>query len=246
MSWYKHWFADELYMELYAHRDSAEARQVVDLFVHHCRVPTDGDPVLDLACGTGRHAFELARRGYRVLAADLSPTLLAAARRKTRKYDAHLQFLRADMRMLPFRQGRLAAVLQLFTAFGYFERDDENAAVIRRTAAALRPGGWYMLDYLNAGHVRRTLHTRSEQTMGSSTVVQERRLTDTRVEKRITLLGERQTRVFTESVRLFTLDDFRSMFGAAGLTLEIVLGDYDGSPLAEDSPRCIMLARASI
>ena len=84
MSWYQHWFADPLYMELYAHRDAAEARQAVDLFeqvtgLHH---PKSADaPLLDLACGTGRHAFELARRGFRVVAADLSPTLLAAAAR---------------------------------------------------------------------------------------------------------------------------------------------------------------------
>ena len=32
MPWYERWFADELYSELYAHRDIEEARQALDLF----------------------------------------------------------------------------------------------------------------------------------------------------------------------------------------------------------------------
>lgn len=261
MSWYKHWFADELYMELYAHRDAGEARQAVDLFEQVTGLRADdagpraanerttagvpglaSAPLLDLACGTGRHAFELARRGHRVIAADLSPTLLAAAARKTQRYAGRLSLVRADMRHLPFR-GAFAAVLQLFTAFGYFHDDAANEAVLAGVRAVLRPGGWHMLDFLNADALPRTLAPRSEQSSPQGRIVQERRIRDGRVEKRIRVFHDCGEREFTESVRLYTADDLGAMYRRTGFTVAELRGDYDGAPFTADSPRCIVFAR---
>ena len=245
MSWYTHWFADELYMELYAHRDAAEARQAVDLFERITGLrPDPAAPLLDLACGTSRHAFELARRDFHVAAADLSPTLLAAAARKTQRYAGRLSLVRADMRRLPFAR-HFAAVLQLFTAFGYFRTDAANEAVIAGVSAVLRPGGWYMLDFLNADSVIRHLEPRSEAETPLGHIVQERCIRDGRVEKRILVRRNGDEREFHESVRLFGLKDFEGMFARTGFRLEDVRGDYDGAAYAPSSPRCILFARSA-
>ena len=244
MSWYRNWFADELYMDLYAHRDGSEARQAVDLFE---RIAGNAEPdrqVLDLACGSGRHTFELARRGHRVAAADLSPTLLAAARRKTRRHAEHVALVRSDMRRLPFRDGSFGAVLQLFTAFGYFRSDKENAAVIGQVRGTLASGGWYMLDFLNSAQLRAQLVPESDQRIGDIRVMQERRISDDRVEKRIRVIRGGRERIFRESVRLFTLDDFRRMFQQHHLSLKHIFGDYTGAAFESSSPRCLMFAQA--
>ena len=253
MSWYKHWFADELYMELYAHRDEAEARQAIDLFERVTGLrpedkekspsPLGNAPLLDLACGTGRHAFELARRGYRIAAADLSPTLLTAAARKTQRYRDRLWLVRADMRRLPFRAS-FGAVLQLFTAFGYFATDAANESVIACVRSLLASGGWYMLDFLNASAIASSLEGPTEQRTSRGSVVQERSIRDGRVEKRIRITRNNLEEEFTESVRLFTLEDFQAMFARNGFLLDDVRGDYEGAPYGADSPRCIMFARA--
>jgi len=243
MSWYRTWFADELYMDLYAHRDGSEARQAVDLFESVTGAAVADRRVLDLACGSGRHAFELARRGHRVAAADLSPTLLTAARRKTRRHAERVALVRSDMRRLPFRSASFGAVLQLFTAFGYFRTDEENASVIGQVRGVLAPGGWYMLDFLNSAQLRGQLVPDSEQHIGGAQVLQERRIRDDRVEKRIRIIRDGRERIFRESVRLFTLDDFRRMFQQHRLTLEHVFGDYAGAPFDASSPRCLMFAR---
>ena len=231
-------------MRLYAHRDPEEARLAIDLFQRITGLSHDEAPVLDLACGTGRHAFELARRGYRVFAADLSPTLLADAQRKTRKFSASLKLIRTDMRHLPFCRN-FSAVLQLFTAFGYFRRDEENMAVVGEVRGTLHPGGWYMLDYFNASEVLRSLQPYTSQILSGATVEQERWIAEDRVEKRITVSQNNQVREFRESVRLFTLDDFKRMFPMYGFSLEHVCGDYLGNPYEERSPRCLMFARVS-
>ncbi len=61
MAWYQEWFGEE-YLELYSHRDETEAREQVAFFRSQC-----GDihgPILDLACGMGRHIHELTASGY--------------------------------------------------------------------------------------------------------------------------------------------------------------------------------------
>jgi SAM-dependent methyltransferase len=262
MSWYSQWFTDEMYLELYAHRDAAEARQAIDLFEQASglrggdapattRHPLSAEetpwmntaPLLDLACGTGRHAFELARRGYAVIAADLSPTLLAAAARKTRRYHRRISLLRADMRRLPFSPA-FSAVLQLFTAFGYFQRDEENEAVIAGVRHCLPAGGWYMLDFLNAESVADSLIPFTKTALPGGHVIQERSIHDNRVVKHIRIHENGREREFVESVRLFDIDDFAGMFSRNGFKLMEVYGDYDGTAFAAASPRCIMFAVA--
>lgn len=242
MSWFHTWFADEWYMELYAHRDAREAREAVTLFMRTTGLRAGHCSVLDLACGTGRHAFQLARAGYTVVAADLSPTLLAAAQRKTMSLMQRPRLVRADMRHLPFRP-QFDAVLQLFTAFGYFHSDGDNAAVVRNVADCLLPGGWYMLDFLNPEHVRRTLVPSSVRCINGIDVLQERWIEADRVEKRIEVRIPGEPRVFRESVRLFSPEEVCGMMEEARLAIKHHSGDYLGGPWTAHAPRSIMFAQ---
>lgn len=241
MSWYTQWFSDTMYTELYSHRDAEEAREAVSLFLDVTGLPPEGTTILDLACGTGRHAFEFARLGSAVTAADLSGTLLAVASRKTRKFQESVSLLRCDMRRLPFRSS-FNAVAQLFTAFGYFPTDEENEEVIAEVAGVLRPGGWYMLDFLNADHVRDSLVERTEDRIGGYLVGQHRWIEGERVEKRISIRGGGSQRFYAESVRLFTRAELEDMLKRQGFALHRVLGSYDGRTFHASSPRCILFS----
>ena len=162
--WYQSWFG-EAYLELYPHRDEAEARRAVALLVREGVVKT-GARVLDLACGAGRHAVELAQQGARVTGLDLSAVLLKAARAR---WPGPL--VRADMRYLPLRSGSFDAVLNLFTSFGYFASDEESEGVLRDVARVLVPGGWFALDFLNAPAVRAKLVARDSKQVEGRRVV---------------------------------------------------------------------------
>jgi SAM-dependent methyltransferase len=195
--------------------------------------------VLDLACGAGRHLGAVARRGATVVGLDLSMPLLRTARGKGA---AHL--VRADVRELPLKERSCDAVLNLFTSFGYFDDDAEHERVLRDVARVLRPGGRFVLDFLNAPHVRATLVPRDQRRVsGATIVVQERRLSDDGrfVEKSIHIGGEGRT--FMERVRLFERADLERMLNEAGLTVERVLGDYEGGAHDAHSPRCLVVAR---
>jgi hypothetical protein len=92
--------------------------------------------------------------------------------------------------------------------------------------------------------VESTLEAHTEHSSPRGLVMQERSIRDGRVEKRIRIRENGDETEFTESVRLFTLADFESMFARSGFTLDDVRGSYDGAPYELSSPRCIMFARA--
>lgn len=235
--WFEQWFGEE-YHVLYPHRDDAEARQAVAL-IRRVAPWSPGQLVLDLACGAGRHAAELERAGARVIGLDLSPAMLLRAQRRVRA-----PLVRGDMRTLPFRPATFGLVVNLFTSFGYFRNDQEHGAVMRQVAEVLAPGGRFVIDFLNADQVRRTLRRESEQIQqGDASARVKRRFSEEGlyVVKEIELRAE--NRSFQERVRLFTPAELEGLLTASGLEVVGRYGDYDGSPLGVDTPRAILVAR---
>jgi len=199
-----------------------------------------GRRVLDLACGSGRHAQALEAAGALVTGVDLSMVQLRSARSR-----GLARLAQADMRIIPIRTGSMDAVVNLFTSFGYFDTDDEHAAVLAEVGRVLRPGGAFAMDFLNAPLVRATLVPRDEKSVSGRRVVQERRISDGGrfVIKEIHLEGEQEP--FVERVRLLSRQDLEAMARAAHLTVDDVLGDYEGAPHTDTTPRVLMLARRS-
>jgi SAM-dependent methyltransferase len=196
-------------------------------------------PVLDLACGAGRHQRMLCDEGWWAIGLDLSPSLLRAARLADRTGP----LVRSDMRVLPFADASFALVVNLFTSFGYFRDDAQHLRVLAEVARVTRPGGWFVLDYLHAAHVRDTLVQRDERTVGTVTVEQEREISpDGRFVRKTITIGD-LGRTFVERVRLFEPEELVSLCTAAGFTVGAVLGDYAGASLGPSSPRTIVFAR---
>ena len=106
-----------------------------------------GDAVLDLGCGHGRIAIELAKRGAEVTGLDRSPAFLDLARKDAAAANVPVTFVEGDMRDLPWRE-TFDAVVIWFTTFGYFD-DDENEQVLREVAKALRPGGRLLIEQIH-------------------------------------------------------------------------------------------------
>lgn len=237
--WYVSAF-DRGYLERYAHRGAAEAlRQVAGLLAAgHLR---RGERVLDLACGAGRHLRSLREHGLRPVGVDLSPDLLAPAREVA-------PVCRADMRALPLRGEAVDAVVQMFTAFGYFADDRENRRVLAEVARVLTPGGRHVLDLMNGTRTLAELVADSERRDERGRRVREQRRYDPRthrIEKRIEVEdGDGVMLVRHESVRVLTLDEVRAWLAEAGLRHVAALGDWDGSPYEPaSSPRMVVVSR---
>ncbi|NLS93878.1 MAG: methyltransferase domain-containing protein [Planctomycetaceae bacterium] len=106
--------------------------------------------ILDIGCGTGRHAIELAGRGYQVTGFDLSEAQLRRAREKADEAGVAVDFQRRDATQPHFEREFDAAVMFCEGGFSLMETDEKNHAILRHAGAALRPGGKLMLTALNA------------------------------------------------------------------------------------------------
>jgi SAM-dependent methyltransferase len=131
-----------------------------------------GARILDVPCGFGRHAVELARRGFRVTGVDISPELIAQARQAAAAKGVTVEFRCGDMRRLAYRR-RFDAVLNLFTSFGYFG-DAADLKLLERFYQALRPGGWVALHLINRDWVLRNFQATDRQRMGGYLVAEKR------------------------------------------------------------------------
>jgi len=108
----------------------------------------------DLACGTGTTAIELGRRGIKVFAVDLSPTMCRLARSKARSAGAHMVVIRGDMRTLSLPE-RVDLVTCEYDAVNHLPRKSDLARTARAVARALRPGGYFYFDVNNRRHLEK-------------------------------------------------------------------------------------------
>ena len=232
--WFKDWF-DADYSALYAHRDDEEAELAIRTALNTAPELGHG-PVLDLACGTGRHLLPLRRQNPLAFGLDLSAHLLSEAPADLRPW-----LLRGDMRRLPVKPASLSGITLWFTPFGYFS-EEANRALLTQLAGMLRPDGVLLLDLLNAGHLARTLVDEDIQEREGLRVHSRRAIEGDRIVKRMTLtrLESGASREVVESVRLYSPAELRHMAGEAGLEILTELGGYEGSAFhAEHSPRWI-------
>ena len=233
--WFEEWFGED-YLRIYQHRDEQEAEHVVELIA--ANLPgREISSALDLGCGAGRHTKVLFERWWTV-GLDLSMALLREARRES----PDAPYVRADMRDLPFADESFDLVVNLFTSFGYFEDDREHARVLSCVRAAMRRGGTLVIDFLNAGQVRRELVPYDERVENGITIEQRRAITpDGRfVEKTITLRDA--GRDYIERVRLLSAAELERMLKGAGFEILRRFGDYGGGDWSEESPRTILFA----
>jgi SAM-dependent methyltransferase len=236
MAWYQEWFGEE-YLELYSHRDENEARQQVAFFSEQCG--SIAGPVLDLACGMGRHLQELKALGYHGVGCDLSYTLL---RTGLREY-GDMPLARADMRQLPFCDGVFGGLVNFFTSFGYFATEEENMHVVEEMARVLENGAQFLFDYLNVDReLDNLVHGETRETpMGPVKIERWFDRSDRSFNKRMTIGDKR----YLERVRGYDLGEISAMFAACNLQIRGTFGDFDGTAFDRTSPRLILVGSVS-
>ena len=242
--WYESAF-EKSYLERYAHRDQEEAALDVERILSLIEIQRTL-PVLDLGCGAGRHLLALHAAGFTDLTGiDLSQDLLDVARQKLDAVDATgVTLVRSDMREIPATE-RFAAVLSMFTSFGYFDRDEENHRVFTAIHRALRPGGVLLMDTLNPPHIVSGLVPEEERTEGSQRVLIRRSITPDgkRVEKETLVKSPMADFVYRESVRMYTAEEMTALLTESGFGDIHTFGSLKGEAYRSESPRLVLTAQ---
>lgn len=206
-------------------------------------MPTAGS-ALDLACGPGRHAVELARRGFRVTGLDRTDGYLARARERAAAAGVDVEWMRADMRELD-RPGEFDLVINLFSSFGYFS-DEENARVAQAAMSSLRPGGAFVLEMAGKEILAEGFWPRRWHPVGDGYLLEHTHIIDdwARLENEWTLItgdGARYQHRFHH--RIYSGAELKRVLWDAGADDVTIYGGLDGSPYDEDAERLVAVAR---
>jgi 2-polyprenyl-3-methyl-5-hydroxy-6-metoxy-1,4-benzoquinol methylase len=105
--------------------------------------------ILDIGCGTGRHAIELSKRGYTVTGIDLSETQLIRAREKAERDHLSINFIKQDARNLSFNGEFDMAIMLCEGGFPLMETDEMNYEILKGATKSLRAHGKFIFTTLN-------------------------------------------------------------------------------------------------
>lgn len=166
----RHWTAD-LFDENYARLWSVPGHEVspAEIDALATLLPTAPARVLDIACGAGRYAVALARKGYEVTGIDIAPHFLDRARRRAIDASVTIDFRQGDMRSLNVDD--FAAAVVLGNSFGYHS-DDENLMSLECIASSVVAGGTVVVELLNRDRIVANFRPRSQHTATDGTVIE--------------------------------------------------------------------------
>jgi SAM-dependent methyltransferase len=197
--------------------------------------------MLDVACGKGRHSKTLASLGFQVTGIDISPDSIAFAKQFEKD---NLDFFVHDMR-LPFWGNYFDYAFNFFTSFGYFNTRREHDDAIRTIAKSLKPGGMFVIDYLNVHYAEEHLVHHEVKKIAESVYDIHRWDDETHFYKKITVTDPSLSKPFenTERVAKFSLGEFTEMLAFQHLQVQQVFGDYLFNKYdVRKTPRLIMIA----
>lgn len=239
--WFKDWFSNKYYLELYKHRDEKEATDIINLIQRNTDI-SSGSKILDICCGSGRHSIELAKRGFDVTGFDLSDYLISQANKlknKLKERNLKLKFLINDMRNFNFKKSFNVAI-NIFSSFGYFENDSENFKVFKNVNSSLKKNGYFIFDFLNESYLRKNLIKKDFVIINSKKVLQERRIENDFVFKDIKI----GSKIYNERIKLYPLTTIKTELEETGFSIHRVFGDYYGNKFEKNkSKRFIIIAQ---
>ena len=238
-NWFEDWFNSKYYHLLYENRDVIEAETFIDTLLL-ALAPEKKAKILDLACGRGRHAIYLNKKGFDVFGVDLSVANIEKAKQATNQ---NLKFQVHDMRQV-FKENQFDYVFNLFTSFAYFDDKKDDLLTMQAISCNLKSDGLLVLDFMNVQKEIKTLKEKENKLAGTIDFKITRELKNDFLIKNISFRDGETNYFFSEKVRTLRLPDFKSLCEEAKLQITEVYGDYQLNAFDEESSeRLIIFAK---
>lgn len=238
--WFEDWFDSPYYHILYGNRDQSEASHFIENLLDHLN-PSAEAHFLDLACGKGRHALEIANRGFTTTGIDLSENSIEEALQIDNDL---LSFHVGDMRHVHF-PNQFDYIFNLFTSFGYFDSSDGQKETLQSIHKQLKTNGLLVIDYLNVTKAEAQIALDPDQdlTFGDIRFKTRKRVSNQFISKEISVSHGHENQTFYEHVWRLTLQDFEKLLLNSGFRIQTIFGDYELNNFnASSSDRLILVA----
>lgn len=220
-------------------------------------VSREAGPVLELGCGTGRVSLPVARTGAHVVGIDRSPAMLARARRRLRRQrvPVRLEFVRGDIRALPFRRRRFGVVMAPYGVLQSLTRERDLRAALDAVADVVVPGGVFGIDLVpdvpRWREYRNRVALRERTPRGTTITLTESVRQDP--EAGLTMFdqcfeerhgqGPAVTRQFSLTFRTLSIPQMVRRIETRGFAIDAVLGDYHGRAWDHRADVWLVIAR---
>ena len=242
------WYEDEtfwrkMYPFMFPKQKFDGAGQEIDSVLELADLKS-GD-VLDLACGPGRHATTLAKRGFRVTGVDLSPFLLRQAKGLAQAEGVSIEWVREDMRSFA-RPEAFDLAISLFTSFGYFGDRRDDVRVLRNVYQSLRENGAIVMEMMGKERLASVFQpTGSVKLPDGRILVERREILDnwSRIRNEwIVIEGDTAT-TFQFEISIYSGHELKDRLYEAGFNEVTLFGGFDGSEYGLDARRLVAVAR---
>jgi SAM-dependent methyltransferase len=244
MTWYEDYFTEEWMRFRDANVLTKRAPSEIDFLVKELGISPPAK-ILDVGCGFGRHAIELAGRGYKVTGVDISAGLLNCAKKMGQQKGVSVSWVQRDMHKIDFLSEFDAAIC-LFTSFGYFESEEENRDTLCRISQSLRSGSRFVLDVENRDGLLMRYQSRDWWQTGLGDLVMEERRFDPvmgRGHTKIVLVHEGRKKEHNLSIRWYSIPELARLLEDAGMHICSLYGGLDGSAYGLDAMRLVVVAK---
>ncbi len=241
--WWEDLFNDDFVRTMPKFSDAQIADEVD--FIEDSLGVARGGSLLDLGCGTGRHAVELTRRGYSVVGFDLSLPLLARAGEEAQEANQKINFVQGDMREMTFDEA-FDGIYCWGSTYGFFE-EEKNIHVLTKVHKALKHGGQFLLDVTCRDFVIKQAPSLAWFEGEGCVCMDEMQvdwITSRMRVKRTMMLDDGRSKEIEYSIRVYSLHELGKMLHDCGFRVAEVSGRIQtpGIFFGPDSPRTLILA----
>ena len=235
--WFSSWFDTSYYHILYKNRDYSEASLFIDNISDFLKLQVNSK-CWDLCCVKGRHSIYLNKKGFNVIGTDLSEQSILEANKSA---NDRLEFYQHDMRKL-FRTNYFDVVFNVFTSFGYFEKQEDDLHVFDSVQKGLKSKGLFVFDYLNSEYVKSIMVECDSKTIDGITFNISKKIENNTIIKSIDFSDKGESFHFEERVKLFDKSYFENLAQECNLTILNTFGNYQLQEFdVNTSPRLILV-----
>ena len=203
-----------------------------------------GNKVLDLCCGIGRHSLELARKRFKVVGVDLTEQYLNKARQQARAEGLNVQFVRDDMRRF-CQLDYFDTVINMYTAFGYFENPADDRRVLSNIYYSLRKGGTLIMETMSKEILARIYQPRLWSEENGVICLQEHKVSQnwSWIENKWILLKGRKRYEIRFGHRLYSAAELTALLKDCGFGSIRIYGDLTGTNYDHKAQRLVAVAK---
>jgi 2-polyprenyl-3-methyl-5-hydroxy-6-metoxy-1,4-benzoquinol methylase len=240
--WYENFFHG-VALDLWRKAISPERTRMEVKFMLEVLNPSPGCKILDVPCGHGRHALELASIGYRVTGLDISEESIHLARSQAQEKGLKVEFCLAEMREIPW-ESEFDAAYCVGNSFGYLEHEG-TLEFLNKLSRSLKPGARFLLETGMAAETMLSHHeTRTWFQIADILLLIEHRYNpeESHVDTDYIFVKKGKVEIRQAFNVIYTIGEIRRLLASVGLQTAAIYGNTEREPFTLGMPHVYFVA----